>query len=279
MHQVVKRIALALLVAILLALLGGGAALYALTSQLDELSAIQRDKAALAQTIHGRHEELRNLVSEREMEIHRMDLELGQIEALIGLDPSPEADRYERLDTASQTALEKVLMLRSIPSGWPLQQPAVILSGYGWRTHPVSGQRAFHGAADLQAPEGQAVVATADGMVNFAGQSDSDGLGQLVVIQHDFGFRTRYGHLSKIKVKQGDFVRQGEILGRSGATGSTAGPQLHYEVWHLQRRLDPEPFLEWSLSSYDELFEREGRVKWESLAKGIRQRAELLEPQ
>ncbi len=277
LHQIAKRFALGVAGILLLTLLGGATAIYALNQRIDELDTMRAHTEEVAASIEERNQELRNLIAAREREIHQMDLELGQIEALVGLEPNPEADRGERLDTANQTALEKSLMLSAIPSGWPLEEASVITSGYGWRNHPVTGERRFHGAVDLRARRGTQVLAAADGVVNFAGKHRGSGLGNLVIIDHDFSFRTHYAHLQEVLVEQGEYVREGEVIATSGASGNVNGPHLHYEVWHVQRRLNPEPFMKWSLSNYEELFEQEGRVKWDSLAKGIKRRAETLE--
>ena len=277
LHQIAKRFALAFAGVLLFTLLGGAAAIYGLNQRIAELDTLRAHKEEVARSIEERNRELRKLIAAREREIHQMDLELGQIEALVGLEPNPGADRGERLDTANQTALEKALMLRSIPNGWPLKERSTITSGYGWRNHPVVGERRFHGAVDIRARRGTPVIATADGVVNFAGKHRGSGLGNLVIIDHDFSFRTHYAHLQEVLVEQGEFVREGEIIATSGASGNVNGPHLHYEVWHVQRRLNPENFINWSLSNYEELFEQEGRVKWDSLAKGIKRRAETLE--
>lgn len=263
----------------LILLLGGAGVIYGLNLHINELNAMRAEKDRLAEQIRRRNRELRQLVSQREQEINRMDLELSHIEALVGLEPSPAENRHERLDTASQTALEKALMLRSIPNGWPLNQQTRVTSGYGWRNHPVTGKRSFHAAVDMRAATGREIIATADGVVNYAAKHRGSGLGNLVILDHNLGFRSHYAHLSKFRVNQGQFVEKGDVIGLSGTTGQVNGPHLHYEIWHLQRKLNPEPFLDWSLNNYDQLFEKEGRVKWESLAKGINQRAQLLERQ
>lgn len=279
LHQIAKRVAFIFVSVVVLTLLGGGAAILALNERIDHLDQLRAEKASVAQSIESRNQELRELIGEREQELQRMDLELGQIESLVGIDSAPETGRDERIEMASQTALEKSLMLRAIPSGWPTEEETIVTSGYGWRIHPVHGERSFHGAVDLRAGYGTEVYATADGVVNFAGKHQGSGLGNLVILDHDFSFRTHYAHLQGIKVEQGEFVQAGDLIATSGASGNVNGPHLHYEVWHVQRRLDPEPFLDWSLSTYDELFEQEGRVKWDSLAKGIKRRAEALEQQ
>ena len=130
----------------------------------------------------------------------------------------------------------------------------------------------------LRAQVGTPIYATADGIVEWAAEHKSSGLGILVIIQHNFGFATYYGHLSRAVVKPGDYVRKGDLIAYSGNTGLSSGPHLHYEVRHLQRRLDPRPFLEWSLARYESLFEKEGRVQWDSLAKAIKDRLNIQVP-
>ncbi|MFP4649267.1 MAG: M23 family metallopeptidase [Halorhodospira sp.] len=279
LHQIAKRFALAVAGSVLLVLLAGAGAIYALNEKLEELDRARAKKAAAAQQIERRNEELRELVSQREQELQRLDLELGRIESLVGLEPKPERDREERIDTAGQTALEKTLMLRNIPSGWPTEEASRITSGYGWRTHPVTGERAFHAAVDLRARVGDPIVATADGVVNYASKHQDSGLGNLIILAHEFGFQSHYAHLSAFEVERGEFVEQGEVIGQAGATGTVEGSHLHYEIWHTQHKLNPEPFLDWSLKNYEQVFEEEGRVKWESLAKGISRKAATLKQQ
>lgn len=277
LHQIAKRFALVLACFLSLLLLGGAGAIYMLNQQIQELDTMRAEKAALTRSIERRNERLRELAAQRQQKIQDLDHELGRIESLVGLESDASEGREERLAALSQTALVKGWMLRTTPNGWPVADSR-ITSGYGWRDHPVTGERSFHAAVDLSARRGTEVVATADGVVNFAGRHRSK-LGKLVILQHDLGFRTHYAHLSDIQVEPGTFVQEGTTIARSGATGRVSGPHLHYEVWHTQRKLNPEPFLEWGLRNYEELFEREERVKWESLAKGIRQRAAGLRQQ
>lgn len=220
---------------------------------------MQDHKVRVIQAIERRNAELNRVIEEQSAELSQLDLELGHIEAMVGLRPEPDVGRSQRLDTASQTALERALMLQTIPSGNPIQGHSRKTSGYGWRRHPISGERSFHAAVDLAADRGTPVVATADGVVNFAARHNS-GLGKLVILDHNFSFKTYYAHLDRIKVRQGEFVPAGTVIGRVGSTGSATGPHLHYEVWHLQRKLNPEPFVAWDIDNYEALFEKEGRV-------------------
>ncbi|MFW5927149.1 MAG: M23 family metallopeptidase, partial [Wenzhouxiangella sp.] len=202
--------------------------------------------------------------------------ELDQIEMLIGLQPEPEQPLVQRLDTASQTALEKRLMLETIPSGSPVENQ-IVTSNFGMRQHPIKQRSAMHGGVDLRAPRGTPVHATASGVVEWASEHKNSGLGNMVKVVHNHGFSTIFGHLDRIEVDVGNYVERGDLLGYSGNTGVSEAPHLHYEVRYLQRRLDPGPFLEWSLEDYDVLFAKEDRIQWESLAKVIRRTASVPE--
>ena len=81
-----------------------------------------------------------------------------------------------------------------------------------------------------------------------------------------------------VAVRVGEYVREGQPIGRSGNTGLSAAPHLHYEVRYLGRRLDPRPFLDWSLNRYDLVFDEEERVQWESLAETVRSKVRVLDP-
>lgn len=112
------------------------------------------------------------------------------------------------------------------PSLWPVN--GRLLSSFGARTDPFSGEGARHTGVDLSAPMGTPVQATADGIVEHASWGGQ--YGNLVVIDHGNGIQTWYAHLSRFLVVPGQEIRRGEILGRSGATGKATAPHLHYEV-------------------------------------------------
>jgi murein DD-endopeptidase MepM/ murein hydrolase activator NlpD len=112
---------------------------------------------------------------------------------------------------------------------YPLIGSAVTTSPFGWRLHPILGSWIMHSGRDLAAPEGTPVVAALTGRVVSSGESG--GYGLAVEIEHGNPLRrTLYGHLSEIYVKEGDSVRQGEVIGRVGSTGLSTGPHLHFEL-------------------------------------------------
>jgi murein DD-endopeptidase MepM/ murein hydrolase activator NlpD len=126
------------------------------------------------------------------------------------------------------------------PKGWPVM--GRISSPYGYRVHPNSGQRDFHGGMDIASGPGTPVKATADGIVSYAGWSG--GNGNLVALEHGLGFSTYYAHNRSVTVKVGQKIKRGDIIGYVGSTGNSTGPHLHYEVWKEGKSLNPITFIE-----------------------------------
>jgi murein DD-endopeptidase MepM/ murein hydrolase activator NlpD len=128
-------------------------------------------------------------------------------------------------------------------------------SGFGMRFHPILGFSRMHQGVDLAAPYGTPIVAAADGVVRFAGWHG--GHGNFVQIAHDGGMGTGYGHMSRIIVRPGETVQQGELIGYVGSTGLSTGPHCHFEVYRGGQAIDPA-----SAS-----FERTERIGGGALAK------------
>ncbi|MDH6059048.1 peptidoglycan DD-metalloendopeptidase family protein [Chrysosporum bergii ANA360D] len=114
---------------------------------------------------------------------------------------------------------------------FPLSIPARITSVFGWRIHPITGDRRFHAGTDLGAPMGTPVVAAAAGEVETANWLG--GYGLTVILNHPSAQQTLYGHLSELFVQPGQRVEKGTVIGRVGSTGNSTGPHLHFEVRHL----------------------------------------------
>ena len=113
-----------------------------------------------------------------------------------------------------------------------------ISSGFGWRRRPRPG---FHKGLDLVAPRGTSVRSTAAGRVVFVGWDG--GYGNKVKVDHGHGFKTVYAHLDRIKVRWGEFVKKGQVIGTLGNTGFSTGPHLHYEVHRQGKRVDPIEYI------------------------------------
>jgi murein DD-endopeptidase MepM/ murein hydrolase activator NlpD len=133
-------------------------------------------------------------------------------------------------------------VLRNLLSGLEsrlrnVRQDGWLTGSFGRRADPFTGERAFHPGLDISTEQGQPVFATADGTVASAARSGE--YGNLVVLQHQFGLSTRYGHLSKFNVKAGDTVKRGDVVGFVGATGRATGSHLHYEILANGRLVNP----------------------------------------
>jgi murein DD-endopeptidase MepM/ murein hydrolase activator NlpD len=128
----------------------------------------------------------------------------------------------------------------NIPSIWPITGP--LRTGYGMRNDPFGGSSVeFHKGQDISAPTGTPINATADGVVVIARWVKGYGYG--IYIDHGNGISTRYGHLSRIDVAEGQTVKRGEHLGLVGSTGRSTGPHLHYEVRINGEAINPLRFL------------------------------------
>jgi murein DD-endopeptidase MepM/ murein hydrolase activator NlpD len=117
-------------------------------------------------------------------------------------------------------------LLASTPSIWPTR--GWVTSDFGTRIDPYTAERKMHQGMDIATPHGQVIYTPSDGSVVFIGTEG--GYGKVLVIDHGYGVKTRYGHLSEIHVKLGDRVRRGEKVASVGNTGRSTGPHLHYEV-------------------------------------------------
>ena len=128
----------------------------------------------------------------------------------------------------SQFLEEQKSMLACTPSIWPTK--GWVSSRFGYRTSPFTGKKEFHRGLDISARQDTPIVAPADGFVASAGKDY--GYGNVLTIQHGYGLKTRYAHLSKMLVKKGQNVKRGQEIALMGNTGRTTGTHLHYEV-HL----------------------------------------------
>ncbi len=127
----------------------------------------------------------------------------------------------------------------STPVGTPLK--GKINSNFGYRKDPFKRKAGFHSGIDIDANHGQKIVATADGKVTKASWHSS--YGKTVVIKHENGYETLFGHLSNISVKEADTVKVGDVIGKAGSTGRSTGTHLHYEVIKDGKRVNPKNFL------------------------------------
>lgn len=126
------------------------------------------------------------------------------------------------------------------PSRMPLAQNTKITSAFGQRIHPIYKRKKMHRGVDFKAPMGTSVYATADGIVEKIQTHNK--YGKLIVLKHDDTFQTLYAQLSVFEVKVGEEVKKGDIIGKTGNSGLSTAPHLHYEVLENGKAVDPQQF-------------------------------------
>ncbi|TIQ45929.1 MAG: M23 family metallopeptidase [Mesorhizobium sp.] len=160
---------------------------------------------------------------------------------LVPLDSSLIFDsKVKELDEA----LDALDQIKKKARKLPLTNPApghAVTSPFGVRTDPILGTAALHTGMDFRAPIGMPAKVTAAGIVTKAGWNG--GYGRMVEVDHGNGFATRYGHLSEIDVAVGQKLAAGDVIGKTGSSGRSTGPHLHYEVRHNGEAVDPLRFL------------------------------------
>lgn len=134
----------------------------------------------------------------------------------------------------------KEKLLAATPAIQPVSNKDLsrMASGFGYRVDPVYKTIKMHAGLDFAAPQGTPIYATADGGVKIAGNT-GNGYGNYVVLDHGYGYETLYGHQYKIKVRAGQRVKRGELIGWVGSTGKSTGPHVHYEVHKNGQHIDP----------------------------------------
>ncbi len=207
------------------------------------------------------HNDAKNEMERIEETLRKKREELGIINEVTKSVPD-KPDKPEVHDKKKASLNNSSLFHHFLPVGSPTPG-VVIASAFGMRFHPVQHRMAPHNGVDFEVPERTPVYATADGMVESA-QDSGDGYGTAVIIRHPYNFFTLYAHLSKAHVRPGQIVRKGELIARSGNTGLSTGPHVHYEVLYDREPLDPAPFVQ-SETDPSSLFRRNRRIPWASL--------------
>ncbi len=210
-------------------------------------------------------------LADREEQMNSVTDRLSDIERALDVGNKSDNDSNDRniesrLDTAALASSVRRMMLTSIPSGSPAGH-ARTTSPFGPRINPVTGRKEFHRGLDFAVRTGSKLYAPADGVVIVTRRmtKKTQGSGNFLRLQHAYGFTSSYSHLSKFAVRRGEFVKKGDLIAYSGNTGLSSGPHLHYEVRFLGRALNPLPFVKWSANNFDQLFQKERGIRWQSL--------------
>jgi murein DD-endopeptidase MepM/ murein hydrolase activator NlpD len=148
--------------------------------------------------------------------------------------------QQESYKDLGEMAKDKEKLLAATPAIQPVSNKDLkrIASGFGYRIDPVYKTVKLHPGLDFSSPAGTPIYATADGMIEVAGNR-GDGYGNVVIINHGFGYKTLYGHMYRIKARSGQRVVRGEVIGWVGSTGKSTGPHCHYEVIKNGNKIDP----------------------------------------
>jgi murein DD-endopeptidase MepM/ murein hydrolase activator NlpD len=176
------------------------------------------------------------------MSLNRFELEESIVKTLATLDRrmSFQDKSYVQLN---EFIKNKEQLLASTPAIQPVSNSDLkrVASGFGYRIDPIYKTPRFHAGLDFTAPQGTPIYATANGVAKIAGNT-GNGYGNHVVINHGYGYETLYGHMFRVKVKVGERVSRGEVIGYVGSTGKSTGPHCHYEVHKNNQRIDPVYF-------------------------------------
>jgi len=271
LHKFVKKALLYTLgFLIFIALVAAGTILY-LDASLEEIESkraeVQRAYESLKVKNQMLNESIKNTqyaLDTKKEELLEVSDSLAEIETLIGISSQAEVPLRERVNITKLDSEQRATLLQLIPSGSPVEYNG-ITSKFGYRVHPTLNRKEFHRGTDLKAQMNTPVYATADGVVEYSGYHKKSGFGNLVILHHNYGFKSYYGHLNKVVLKSGTFVKKGDLIAYSGNTGMSSGPHLHYEVRFISRVLNPFWFIKWDVKNYTQIFEKEKKIPWQSL--------------
>jgi murein DD-endopeptidase MepM/ murein hydrolase activator NlpD len=218
----------------------------------------QREEELMTENsiIQAQNDSLRLLVSnelkemkERENLIIRSALNLSNDTTYNEFDPNSNnifelaENQSKSLDLLDGITIEMWDSINSVPVGSPISSADLvrISDKFGWRKHPILKKWVFHEGTDFAAETGMDIVTTSDGVVERVIKSKK-GYGNRIVINHGYGYKTVYAHLSEMHVKTGQSVKRGDLIGYVGNTGRSTGPHLHYEVLVNNRPTNPQMY-------------------------------------
>lgn len=176
--------------------------------------------------------------SQEHLSMNSLDQQLTQLAGLL-------ADRGDKLEALETMLLQDRLNKNLLPSIAPISE-GWYSSNFGWRIDPFTGKNAMHEGVDYTVPEGTSIVASAGGVVVFAGYHPQ--YGNMVEIDHGGDIVTRYAHASRLLIQEGDMVRRGQEIAKVGSTGRSTGSHLHFEVRYKGSAQNPARFLQGTAS-------------------------------
>jgi len=276
LHNFVKKMILYILgFIVILSMLAVASILYldnsvdAMQDKKDKIELSYKELREKNKKLNMNMDDTKNKLLDKKKELDELSDSLLEIQTMIGMSPSVEdVSLQERLNITKLTSEQMLTILQLIPNGSPIEYKGVT-SKFGKRIHPTLHKNEFHRGTDLRAKMRTKVYAPADGIIEFAGAHKRSGFGRLVIINHAFGFKTYYGHLNKVVIKSKQFVKKGDLIAYTGNSGLSNGPHLHYEVKFMYNALNPYWFMKWTVENYNEIFQKEKKIPWQSLVTAI----------
>ena len=156
------------------------------------------------------------------------------------------------LDELQALTEDKEKFSTAIPAIWPIDRSKLRnkIGAFGYRTHPVLRRWKFHSGVDMPGRIGDPIYATGDGVVEYVERSRARyGYGTQILINHGYGYKTRYAHLDKLLVAKGDTITRGQLIAEMGNTGISTAPHLHYEVIYNRSHVNPINYFDQNMSA------------------------------
>ncbi len=284
LHQIIKVFVVWVVLAVVIIFAIGALVVNSLSDEVEDLNTLTQGLVETKKELEMKNTALQTDILRKSETLESMNEHLSEIEKIVGLEPDIESAFGDRANSAKNKMVEKVqqtrltvaqlsILNRSIPNGNPLKIYKKITDKFGYRIHPITKKRQFHAGIDLSAATGTAIYAPADGVVEYAKGKGT--YGKYLLLDHPFGFKTAYGHLSRFAVKKGDYISKGDIIGYVGNTGRSTGPHLHFEIRYLNKWLNPQKFLNWSSSTYINIMATQSAVNWVALMNQIKSRLQI----
>jgi murein DD-endopeptidase MepM/ murein hydrolase activator NlpD len=222
-------------------------------AEIDRIGELQDDLDAAQEQLEiqqAEAEKARALAEAQRLEVERLRAEHEPARAAAEAEEAAEAEQLAAISAQKDTweaqlaalQAEQAALAQGVSRGsgnGPLEWPCDggVVSGFGYRTHPISGTSRMHTGVDINCSYGQPIYAAGDGVVLEAGSRG--GYGNAVVIDHGDGLATLYAHQSELAASSGQQVSTGDVIGYVGSTGYSTGPHLHWEVWVNGTPVDP----------------------------------------
>lgn len=266
--NIVKRIIFKIVIGIIALIWFGLAVLLYLNNNINNLESQNEKLKTKTNILKEKNRTFSSSISHKVQELNALTNKIEDFEVFVGIKPNSDLSVSKRISIAHTTTYQKKFILTQIPSGYPIMYKG-ITGKFGKRIHPLTQKNQFHTGIDLKAKMNTPIKAVASGVVNFAKVKKNSGYGRLLIIDHNYGFKTLFGHLNKIVVKKGDIVKKGQTIAYTGNSGLSTGPHLHYEVRFLQYPLSPQNFLTWNYKNFNAIFQNEKKVQWQKITTSI----------